>query len=162
MPPRVKEEVISSDCPPDSQTPRGRLSGGYYPPLPRPFAERPGIGSTDSSACGLRMTGLNGGAVGDPARAQRSGSRGERRGSGVSELSCTHGSEGYAACPDDVSRETSSEESTLHSVRQNLPDIHSVSFFLLPPQGPLRLCPCGDPENHRKKNDIIPPRQKRG
>ena len=24
-PPRVKEEVISSDCPPDSQTPRGRL-----------------------------------------------------------------------------------------------------------------------------------------
>ena len=88
---------------------------------------------------------------GAPARAQQSGSRGERRGSGVSELSCTHGSEGYAACPDEVSRETSSEESTLHSVRHDLPDIHSVSFFLLPPQGPLRLCPCGDPEIHCKK-----------
>ena len=32
QPPRVKEEVISSDCPPDSQTPRGRLSGGCCPP----------------------------------------------------------------------------------------------------------------------------------
>ena len=27
MPPRVKEEVISSDCPPDSQTPQGKAHG---------------------------------------------------------------------------------------------------------------------------------------
>ena len=56
QPPRVKEEVISSDCPPDSQTPRGRLTpsaalGGSS------LREGAKDGGTDSSACGLRMTG---------------------------------------------------------------------------------------------------------
>ena len=40
--------------------------------------------------------------IGAPARAQRSGSRGERRRSAMSELSASAGSEGYVACGDEV------------------------------------------------------------
>ena len=40
------------------------------------------------------------GVKGAPAQAQRSGLRGERRSSGMSELSALAGSEGYGACDD--------------------------------------------------------------
>lgn len=40
--------------------------------------------------------------AGAPTRAQRSGSRGERRSSGMSELSAAAGSEGYGACSDEA------------------------------------------------------------
>ena len=39
---------------------------------------------------------------GAPAQTQRSGPRGGRRDSGVSELSPSGGSEGYEDCPDDL------------------------------------------------------------
>ena len=45
--------------------------------------------------------------AGAPTRAQRSGSRGERRSSGMSELPPIGGSEGYAACDDDGALTTS-------------------------------------------------------
>ena len=45
--------------------------------------------------------------AGAPTRAQRSGSRGERRSSGMSELPPIGGSEGYAACNDDGTLTTS-------------------------------------------------------
>ncbi len=62
--------------------------------------QKDGVASTQSAHQQKDVTDLIYQA-GAPARAQGRGSRGERRSSGMSELSPVGGSEGYAACDDD-------------------------------------------------------------
>ncbi len=50
----------------------------------------------------MSRLGQHGRLTGGPARAQRSGSRGERRGSEVNELCRLRRSEGYGACDDEA------------------------------------------------------------